>query len=116
MSSKTVNKSKRKLLVFDIDKNIASILTRKYGTRSQSKFTSLDKNTCSIATINCLHMVYFAPQDNGAKEWQRKNSWVFKWENTLKIQKSTTKHTFRPPKGLKLMKQKKACCLPATNK
>jgi len=28
MSSKTVNKSKRKLLVFDIDKNIASILQK----------------------------------------------------------------------------------------
>jgi len=75
---------------------------------------------------NQVHMGYFAPQHNGAKEWWRKKwlpfGWVFvyfQWKNQphTKYKNQQSNLPFRPPKDLKLQRTSKTetCCLPLTN-
>jgi len=101
--------------------NDSSNLTKKYSTKKAIK-TYFSWQESLLLSNNQPHMVYFAPQHDGAKEWQREKwFWlsftVFSVEKltTEKIQKSTIKLTFGPPKCSDTWGNKrKPCCLLVT--
>jgi len=101
--------------------NDSSNLTKKYSAKKAIK-TYFSWQESLLLSNNQPHMVYFAPQHDGAKEWQREKwFWlsftVFSVEKptTEKIQKSTIKLTFGPPKCSDTWGNKrKPCCLLVT--